>query len=153
MTVLPALSGHDIPAPRLFGRTVAAEATRLRTVRTTWWFLAAAALVIVGIGTIAGRDASGDPTAEGKSAWLAAAVPLLPGQFALLEIPADLGSDVVFIEGQAGPSYLDAPVDVALYKDVLADATARALDPHESRRVIGSSPVLNAPRQEGKSAR
>jgi transcriptional regulator with XRE-family HTH domain len=75
------------------------------------------------------------------------------GHFTLLDIPPDFGSDVVFLEGQTGDTYLDSPTDVALYKDVLADVTARALDPHESLRVIGGSPLLNAPPQEGQSAR
>lgn len=75
------------------------------------------------------------------------------GHFMVLDIPSEFGSDVVFIEGRAGDTYLDSPADVALYQDVLADVAARALDPHESRRVIGSSPLLKAPRQEGQSAR
>lgn len=58
------------------------------------------------------------------------------GHFVLLEIPRALGSDVVFIEGQAGETYLDVRSDVDLYKDVLADALRHALPPDESRAVI-----------------
>jgi transcriptional regulator with XRE-family HTH domain len=58
------------------------------------------------------------------------------GHFVLLEIPADLGSDVVYIEGHAGESFLDNESDVDLYKEVLLDAQRSALDPEESSEVI-----------------
>ncbi|MBY8851137.1 hypothetical protein [Saccharothrix longispora] len=76
-----------VPAARVFARTCAAEWTRLWTVRTTWWFLAAAAVVMVGIATVAGLEAGSDPVPpEGGSAWRMAGVPALPGQFALLAL-------------------------------------------------------------------
>lgn len=71
---------------RLFRRTCAAEWTRLWTVRTTWWFLAAAALVMVGLGTVAGLDARDDAGARGDAAWAAAAFTSMPAQFALLAL-------------------------------------------------------------------
>ncbi|GAA3458592.1 hypothetical protein ACFFSW_35840 [Saccharothrix longispora] len=76
-----------VPPARVFARTCAAEWTRLWTVRSTWWFPAAAAVVMVGIATVAGLEAGSDPVPpEGGSAWRMAGVPALPGQFALLAL-------------------------------------------------------------------
>ncbi len=58
------------------------------------------------------------------------------GQFVLLDIPAELGSDVVFVEGHAGDSYLDDAYDLQLYEEVFADALASALSPDESAELI-----------------
>ncbi|HEY0815171.1 MAG TPA: helix-turn-helix transcriptional regulator [Pseudonocardia sp.] len=58
------------------------------------------------------------------------------GHFALLEIPSARGSDVVYAEGLAGNSYLDAEPDVALYGEVFDEVLAHALPPAESRAVI-----------------
>jgi hypothetical protein len=54
----------------------------------------------------------------------------------LLDIPAELGSDVVFVEGHAGDSYLDDAYDLQLYEEVFADALASALSPDESAELI-----------------
>jgi hypothetical protein len=54
----------------------------------------------------------------------------------LLDIPSELGSDVVFIEGHAGDSYLDTEPDLQLYYDVFADALANSLSPADSLDVI-----------------
>lgn len=59
------------------------------------------------------------------------------GDFALIEIPVELGSDVVYIEGHAGDSYLDARSDVRLYQDVFTDALHRSLSGDASRSLIG----------------
>jgi transcriptional regulator with XRE-family HTH domain len=59
------------------------------------------------------------------------------GDFALIEIPVELGSDVVYIEGHAGDSYLDASSDVRLYQDVFTDALHRSLPGDASRSLIG----------------
>ncbi len=59
------------------------------------------------------------------------------GDFVILEIPAALGSDVVFIESHAGDSYLDSESDVDLYRDVYDDALGHALSGAESRAIIG----------------
>lgn len=67
-------------------RTAAAEWTRMWTVRGTWWFTGAAAVVMLGLGLIAGLDAAGDPTATGEAAWAAAAITAMPAQFALLSL-------------------------------------------------------------------
>jgi ABC-2 type transport system permease protein len=78
-------AADDVALGRVFARTCAAEWTRLWTVRATWWFLAAATVVIVGIGAVAGLDAAGDPAPpRGDPAWAIAAVATMPGQFALL---------------------------------------------------------------------
>ncbi|MFJ6673187.1 hypothetical protein ACIQMJ_18925 [Actinosynnema sp. NPDC091369] len=78
---------REVRVGRVFARACAAEWTRLWTVKATWWFLAAGAVTMVGIATIAGLEAaaSPDPT-PGRSAWAAAAVTALPGQFALLAL-------------------------------------------------------------------
>jgi transcriptional regulator with XRE-family HTH domain len=60
----------------------------------------------------------------------------LAGPFVVMEFPPGVGSDVVFIEGHAGDTYLEAPSDVGLYKEVFADETHRALPADESRAVI-----------------
>ena len=58
------------------------------------------------------------------------------GHFMILEIPAALGSDVVYIEGHAGETFLENESDVDLYRDVFADALARSLDAGTSREVV-----------------
>jgi ABC-2 type transport system permease protein len=45
-----------VSLPRLLARTCAAEWTRLWTVRTSWWFLLAATVVLVGFGVVAGSS-------------------------------------------------------------------------------------------------
>ena len=77
----------DASAVRSFVRTCAGEWTRLWTVRTTWGFLAAAAVVMVGIGTIAGFDAAAQPEPpSGEPAWAVAGFAAMPAQFALLAL-------------------------------------------------------------------
>jgi ABC-2 type transport system permease protein len=76
-----------VPVARAFARTVAAEWTRLWTVQATWWFLAAAAVVMVGIATLAGLDVGGDPSgAQGDPAWTIVPITLMPAQFGLLAL-------------------------------------------------------------------
>lgn len=67
---------------RVLARVCAAEWTRLWTVRTSWSFAAAAAVVTVGIGAVAGLEA--DPGGGAEPAWLASTVTAMPAQFALL---------------------------------------------------------------------
>lgn len=72
---------------RVLARTCAAEWSRLWTVKATWWFLAVAALIMVGIATAAGVSAAGQPDPPtGDPAWGIAPVVLLPAQFALLSL-------------------------------------------------------------------
>lgn len=56
--------------------------------------------------------------------------------FVLLGIPTELGSDVVYMEGQGGHTFLDARSDIELYEEVFADALARALSPADSAAMI-----------------
>lgn len=70
------------------------------------------------------------------------------GHFVLLEIPRELGSDVVYIEGHAGETYLDAESDVDLYQDVLADARRHAMSPDESRAELRRYLDKFAPRRK-----
>ncbi|QQQ78286.1 hypothetical protein IOD16_07385 [Saccharothrix sp. 6-C] len=80
-------TAREVGVGRVFARACAAEWTRLWTVKATWWFLAAAAVTMVGIATIAGLEAAADPDpTPGGTAWTAAAVTGLPGQFALLAL-------------------------------------------------------------------
>jgi ABC-2 type transport system permease protein len=74
----------DVPTGRLLARTCAAEWTRLWTVRGSWWFAAAAAAVMVGIGAVAGSEAGPDGATD--AAWLASTVTAMPAQFALLAL-------------------------------------------------------------------
>jgi transcriptional regulator with XRE-family HTH domain len=60
------------------------------------------------------------------------------GHFVILEIPAELGSDVVFVESHAGSSYLDDTSAVAHYGAVHAEAVSAALSPGESRELIAA---------------
>lgn len=58
------------------------------------------------------------------------------GRFAILEFEVE--SDVVYVEGPAGDSYLDVESDVAIYQDVLADVTERSLSPAASLELVAS---------------
>jgi transcriptional regulator with XRE-family HTH domain len=58
------------------------------------------------------------------------------GHFELLEIPRDLGSNIVYVEGAARNSYLDGESDVELYRTIHADALGAALSRAESRALI-----------------
>ena len=57
------------------------------------------------------------------------------GSFQILEFPDQVGADVVIVEGPTGDTY-EHESDVDMYKDVLVDAAARALDPQESREAV-----------------
>ena len=67
------------------------------------------------------------------------------GHFVLLEIPDDLGSDLVYIEGHAGDAFLEVESDVDLYRDVFHDALARCFDAGGSRDAVRRSAALFAP--------
>ncbi|MGY1698988.1 hypothetical protein [Geodermatophilus sp. SYSU D00766] len=71
--------------PRVLGRTCAAEWTRLWTVRTSWWFLLAATVVLLGVGALVGTEVAGEPAgASQEPAWRVASAAVVPAQFALL---------------------------------------------------------------------
>jgi transcriptional regulator with XRE-family HTH domain len=67
--------------------------------------------------------------------------------FVLLEIPDDLGSDLVYIEGHAGETFLESESDVDLYRDVFDDALARCLDADASREAVRRHAPHSAPRK------
>ena len=59
------------------------------------------------------------------------------GQFVLLDIPDELGSDVVYVEGQAGDAYLDAAVrSRALPRGLRRTSLDRALSPTRAPTMI-----------------
>jgi transcriptional regulator with XRE-family HTH domain len=58
------------------------------------------------------------------------------GRLAVLEIPDELGSDLVHTEGHAGEVFLDSPKDLDAFRRVLADVRRGALEPEASREVI-----------------
>jgi ABC-2 type transport system permease protein len=69
----------------VFARTCAAEWTRLWTVRTSRWSLLAAAVVMLGLGSLLGFEAAADPVElQGEPAWQTAQFIAMPTQFALL---------------------------------------------------------------------
>ena len=58
------------------------------------------------------------------------------GAFIHLTIAPESGSDVVYVEGHAGETFLDMPSDVDLYRDVFSDALGRSLSPAASAALI-----------------
>jgi len=77
----------NVPTRALLARTCAAEWSRLWTVKATWWFLAAAAVIMNGIAVMAGISAAGQPNPPtGDPAWGVAPMVILPAQFALLAL-------------------------------------------------------------------
>ena len=68
------------------------------------------------------------------------------GHFVILEIPDDLGSAVVYLEGHAGESFLDGASDVDTYDEVFAEVRGHALDPGASREIVRRYLGTDAPR-------
>jgi hypothetical protein len=78
-------AADDVSTGRVFARTCAAEWTRLWTVKTSWWFLGTATVMMVGLGTALGFEAAADPVhLQGEPAWQTAKNLAVPAQFALL---------------------------------------------------------------------
>lgn len=65
----------------VLGRALAAEWTRLWTLRSTWWILLAVAALMLFIGAAMGSDHDGG---EPAPIWVAAQIAIVPGQFAFL---------------------------------------------------------------------
>lgn len=87
MTAIPSVSPPATSATgtsRVLGRAIAAEWTRLSTVRSTWWSLLAAAAMMLFIGVAFGMDMD-EPT----PIWVAGELAIVFAQFALA-IPAML---------------------------------------------------------------
>ena len=76
-----AVVAKGIPTATVFRRAVAAEWTRLVTVRSTWWSLLAATVLMLLIGAAAGAGHEGGDPAP---IWQAAQIALVPSQFAFL---------------------------------------------------------------------
>ena len=79
-----------VSSGRVVVRAAQAEWMRLRTVRTTWWCLLAAAVAVIGMATLLGLDVAGDQAAgvERTEPWppavLAGELAVTVGQFGLL---------------------------------------------------------------------
>jgi transcriptional regulator with XRE-family HTH domain len=58
------------------------------------------------------------------------------GQFAILDIPDELGSDVVFMESHTGSSYLEDPAEVEVFRGLAEEVRAHALDSERSRAML-----------------
>lgn len=67
----------------VFRRALAAEWTRLWSVRSTWWCLLAGVGIMLLMATAFGLDTAGDPALP---VWLAAEFAIVPAQFAFLLI-------------------------------------------------------------------
>ena len=83
MTAVPASApatsdGRQVPASVVLRRAMAAEWSRLWSVRSTWWCLLAGAVLMVLMGGAAGADYAGDPT----PVWWAGEFAIVPGQLA-----------------------------------------------------------------------
>lgn len=63
-------------------RAMAAEWSRLRTTRSTWWSLLAGAALMLFVGGVVGADAGGEAT----PVWFPAEFAIIPAQFAFLLI-------------------------------------------------------------------
>ncbi|WP_052091189.1 hypothetical protein [Modestobacter caceresii] len=89
----------------VFRRAAGAEFLRLRTVRTTWWCLLAAAVTVVGIGATAALDEATGPAdpLTGLPATFAGEFGVLLGQFALLVL-ALLAVTPEYATGSIGPT-------------------------------------------------
>lgn len=75
----------DVSTGRVLARTCTAEWTRLWTVKTTWWFLMAATLVLVGLGLLLGFESAADAVEiHGEPAWTTARFIAMPAQFAFV---------------------------------------------------------------------
>jgi ABC-2 type transport system permease protein len=81
MTTTQTMPPADASAATVFRRAAAAEWTRVWTIRSTWWCLAAATGLMVFIGGAAGSDHTGPDPAP---IWIAAQFAIAPAQFAFL---------------------------------------------------------------------
>ncbi|MGY1827060.1 MULTISPECIES: hypothetical protein [unclassified Blastococcus] len=134
-------------AATVLARAAGAEWLRLRTVRTTWWCLLAAAVATVGIGTLSALDEAEMANATGTTvaATVAGEYGTLVGQFALLlvvllAVTAEYGSGAIAPTLQWTPrrgvllaARVAVPVAVATAAGVLlalvADLLAKVLAP------------------------
>ncbi|MCF6743982.1 hypothetical protein E9529_06780 [Blastococcus sp. KM273128] len=131
----------------VLARAAGAEWVRLRTVRTTWWCLLAAAVATVGIGTLAALDEAEMAAAIGSTAaaTVAGEYGTMVGQFALLlvvllAVTSEYGSGAIAPTLQWTPrrgvllaARVAVPIAVATAVGVLlalvADVLAKLLAP------------------------
>ncbi|WP_020519157.1 hypothetical protein [Catelliglobosispora koreensis] len=79
----------NVSLGQIFARTCTAEWSRLWSVKATWWFLAAAAFVMLALGTIAGFESAARPAdLPSQPAWTEVRFIALPAQFALFSLAA-----------------------------------------------------------------
>jgi hypothetical protein len=156
-TTPPVRHAGAVSVGRVFARTCAAEWTRLRTVRATWWFGLAAAVVTVGIGTVAGLEADPFP-ARSDPAWTASTVTAMPAQFALLALVLTaVTSD--YATGGIVPTLQWTPrrTVLALARTVVAVLAATSLGlllalASALAAFAGGAPALHLPLAEGIDA-
>jgi hypothetical protein len=105
MTAAVGVRTAEPGAVTVFGRAAAAESLRLRTVRTTWLCLLAAAVTIVGIGAIAAADEAMGPVGPDNPlpSTFAGEYGVMLGQFALLVL-ALLAVTQEYASGVIGPT-------------------------------------------------
>lgn len=58
------------------------------------------------------------------------------GQFAILDIPDELGSDVVFVESHTGSSYLEDPAEVRVFRGLAEEVRTNAVDTGRSLETL-----------------
>ncbi|MGY1804364.1 hypothetical protein ACI78T_13890 [Blastococcus sp. SYSU D00922] len=102
MTAIAVQEPGTVP---VFTRAASAEWLRLRTVRTTWWCLLAAAVAVLGIGVLTALDEAEMAEASGSvaSATLAGEYGVMIGQFALLVLVL-LAVTQEYASGAIGPT-------------------------------------------------
>lgn len=80
-TATPASAPAAVHTARVFRRAMAAEWTRLVTIRSTWWCLLAATALMLFIGAAAGASHDG---VELAPIWVPAQIAVVPAQFVFL---------------------------------------------------------------------
>ncbi len=124
--------------------------------QATWWLLAATTVVMVGLGTVAGLDAGGDPeSAGGDPAWAAAEFTSMPAQFALLAMVL-LAVTSDYATGGIVPTLQWTPRRGALFvaRSIVSAGTATAVGvlcalAASVAGYLAARPVLTLPLAEG----
>ncbi len=68
--------------------------------------------------------------------FTAGAHPAMHGAFCIIEFPAEVDQDVVYLEEQTGALYLEKPEDVRRYSLMFDYLRAQALSPKDSAALI-----------------
>ncbi|MEV6412021.1 hypothetical protein [Kribbella sp. NPDC051718] len=145
-----------VTALQVFARTCGAEWLRLWTVKATWWFVAVAASIMIGLGAVAGFDAGGDsPPPPDATAWTAAHFTVLPALFLFLALVLTaVTSD--YATGGIIPTLQWTPRRTILFlaRTIVAVTTATALGTALAlasalAAFTGAHPALDLPLPEG----